>query len=86
TLYEGRLDELENRTGVPVVAIHRAALHRILTEALETGTLRFAMLCTDVAQYADSVTVQFANGESDSADLLVAADGIHSVVRKRNAN
>ena len=32
TLHEGRLDELETRVGTPVVAIHRAALHRILAE------------------------------------------------------
>lgn len=83
TLHEARLDELETRVGAPVVAIHRAALHRILAEALEAGRLRFAMPCVNVVQHADSVTVQFANGASDSADLLVGADGIRSTVRGR---
>ncbi len=37
----------------------------------------------DFEQSNDGVTLHFANGQRISADALIAADGIHSVVRKK---
>lgn len=82
-LYETSLDELETSCGAPVIAIHRAALHRILADALKPGALRFAMSCTGFAQDAHSVAIQFEGSRTVRADLLIGADGIHSVVRKQ---
>ncbi len=82
-LYETNLDELAARYGAPVIAIHRAALHRILADALKPGALRFAMPCTGFTQDAHSVTARFAHSAPARADLLIGADGIHSVVRKQ---
>lgn len=83
TLFDARADELESKYGEPAVAIHRADLHEILINALKPNTLRLDMNCARFEQNENIVTVHFENGESDSADVLVGADGIHSVVRKQ---
>lgn len=83
TLYEMNLDDLEAYCGMPVVAIHRAALHSIIANALKPGMLRLAMPCVGFTQDAGSVTVRFKNGLTDDADLLIGADGISSVIRRQ---
>lgn len=83
TLFDARVDEMESQYGEPVVAIHRAALHEILINALKPDTLRLNMECARFEQDENKITVYFKNGESDSADVLIGADGIHSVVRKQ---
>lgn len=63
--------------------IHRADLHRTLIEQLKPGTLQLNKGCADLKQTASSITLTFNDGSQAKADYLIAADGIHSVVRKK---
>ncbi|MCR8995541.1 NAD(P)-binding protein [Brevibacillus sp. 7WMA2] len=65
------------------VSIHRAELHQILLSALRPGTVILGKACSDTKQDEDGVTVTFADQTEVSGDYLLAADGIHSVVRKK---
>jgi salicylate hydroxylase len=74
---------LENWGG-PYLHVHRAALVDVLAGALaerSPGCLRTDAAVAALEQGEASVTVTLASGERLSGDLLVGADGIHSVVR-----
>lgn len=62
--------------------IHRPDLHEILYNHLQPNTVELDKRCESVEQNEQQVTVTFADGSQASADLLVAADGISSVVRQ----
>ena len=61
--------------------VHRAHLHDVLQEALPAGVVRYGVPVAGVEAGADGVRVTAEGGERLDADLLVGADGIHSVVR-----
>ena len=63
------------------VGIHRADLLALLAEELPPGTVRTGHRCTDFGQDADAATVGFGNGTSVTADVVIGADGIHSVLQ-----
>jgi 2-polyprenyl-6-methoxyphenol hydroxylase-like FAD-dependent oxidoreductase len=70
----------EARYGDPTIAVHRAALVTLLAEALEPGTLRLGLAASDVDAPAGRVVA--ADG-ARTAELVVAADGLHSPVRRK---
>jgi len=76
------LSVLERRFGAPQIVALRADVVRLLTEALPAGALRTGVTVTGVEPGEGSVTTGSA-GEELTADLVVAADGIHSAVRAR---
>jgi salicylate hydroxylase len=63
------------------VGIHRADLLALLADQLQQGTVRTGHRCTGFSQAAGRATVSFANGVSDTADVVIGADGIHSVMQ-----
>jgi 2-polyprenyl-6-methoxyphenol hydroxylase-like FAD-dependent oxidoreductase len=76
--------DIERRFGDPFVALHRAELHRILLESLDGVALHTDHRAVDVATGADSASVTFetpTGRHTAHADLVVAADGVHSPMR-----
>jgi len=63
------------------VGMHRADLLALLAARLPPGTVHTGHRCTGFGQDADGATVSFANGASATADVVIGADGIHSVLQ-----
>lgn len=61
--------------------IHRADLVAALASHLPPGVAKYGFECVAVEGNATGATAQFANGHSDTADVVIGADGIHSAVR-----
>ncbi|MFD3717147.1 FAD-dependent monooxygenase [Streptomyces sp. NPDC058674] len=74
---------LAARYGRPPLAVHRAALVAALTAALPEGAVRYATPVTAV-DHADTRPVVRTPAGDLPADLVVAADGIHSPLRHRH--
>ena len=63
------------------VGIHRADLLALLAGQLPSGTVRTGHRCTGFSQDEASATVGFADGNTATADVVIGADGIHSVLQ-----
>jgi salicylate hydroxylase len=63
------------------VGIHRADLLGLLAGQLPPGVLRTGHRCTGFRQDAASATAVFADGTTAPADVVIGADGIHSVLQ-----
>ena len=61
--------------------MHRADLVDMLAAALPPGMVHAGHRCNGFAQDGDTARVTFANGASAEADIVIAADGIHSELR-----
>lgn len=76
------LDVLRQTHG-PAFAFTRPALHEALLEGLEQlVTLRLNTGVTGVAEQADGVDVSLGGAPATRFDLVIGADGLHSVVRQ----
>src|SRR5215217_7898519 len=62
--------------------MHRADLVDILAGALPADVVHTGHRCTGFEQDGDGARVSFANGVVAEADLVIAADGIHSELRQ----
>lgn len=74
------------RHGVPYMTVHRADLHRILTERLaelDPGAMHLAERVTGFDEDERGVRLAFASGTQVAGDLLVGADGVRSLIRDR---
>jgi FAD-dependent urate hydroxylase len=67
--------------GHPHVCLPRRRLLERLTEGLPPAVIAYGRACTEVAQEGAEVRVVFADGSTESGDLLVGADGRSSVIR-----
>src|ERR1700722_6090936 len=63
------------------IGIHRADLLALLAGQLPPGTVRTGRRCTGFRQDAGSATAVFADGTTATADVMIGADGILSVLQ-----
>jgi salicylate hydroxylase len=79
-----RNDQILQQYGMATLQVHRADLHGLLMEAVranDPGCLCPGHEFFELEQDEAGVLVKFANGASDSADVLIGADGNASAVR-----
>jgi salicylate hydroxylase len=62
--------------------MHRADLLNALAAALPASSIRTGYRCVGLEQNADAAQLQFSNSEIAQADIVIAADGIQSVLQK----
>ncbi|MGQ0546652.1 MAG: FAD-dependent monooxygenase [Betaproteobacteria bacterium] len=73
------------RFGAAFYQVQRSDLHAHLRSALPADAIRLGMRCVAVESRADSATLRFADGSEAQADVVVGADGVHSIVRQHLA-
>ena len=62
--------------------VHRAEFQKLLADAQPEGTLHLGHRLSAARETNDRVQLTFANGATDEADLVIGADGIHSVLQR----
>jgi salicylate hydroxylase len=72
----------EQRYGSPQLTMHRADLMTALEDALPAGAVQLGRRVSALRPDGDRVTLEFTDGEQAQVDVLIGADGIHSVVRE----
>lgn len=79
-------DEAVARWGAPYLHSHRAdyiaALYDVL-QARAPGAVRLGARVTDFIEDGAGVAVTLADGSTFTADVLIGADGLHSIVREK---
>jgi 6-hydroxynicotinate 3-monooxygenase len=73
----------EDKYGAPQLLLHRADLHEALASVVPSEIINLNKKLAGFSEDADGVHLQFSDGSSADADLMIAADGVHSLVRDR---
>jgi len=76
------LEPLVTAVGERPYPVTRTDLQRLLLDALGAGKVQLGADCIALEQDADGATAIFADGRRASGDLVVAADGTHSALRR----
>lgn len=80
---ELHIERLNQKYGAAYFTVHRADLHDSLKQHLQPGTLETGKRLVDFEQSETGVAVYTEDGEMVEGKALIAADGIHSAVRKK---
>jgi 6-hydroxynicotinate 3-monooxygenase len=83
---EVRFDQIfgataEEKYGAPYLLGHRADLHEALVSAVPDGIVRLGHKVIGLDDTHDRVRLRFADGTTATHDAVVAADGVHSIVK-----
>jgi salicylate hydroxylase len=81
TISRTRRGDFRKTFGAPNLTVHRADLLAVLRGALKDADIRLGKRAVAVESGDRSAVVRFADGSEIEADVVVGADGIHSVVR-----
>ena len=81
-LFAQQLGEMRTRQRGHTWTMHRTDLLEVLRSAVPDEAIKLGRRCTGVTQDDGGVTLTFSSGSPVRADVVVAADGIHSVLRE----
>jgi salicylate hydroxylase len=76
--FKGRMEQM---FGAPYYMAHRADLHQLLLSSVPESSIHTACECIAVENRTDCAVLRLAGGQEIEADVVLGADGIHSVVR-----
>lgn len=79
-------EDCRQRFGAPYWMVHRGDLHRVLLDALRQRSPQALRLHTRVVRAQNTgtgVRLVLADGTPHQADALLAADGVHSILREQ---
>lgn len=71
-----------DRYGTAYCTVHRGDLHALQITALNEGTLHFDKKLKQIEDSGSDVHLEFEDGTSTRADIVIGADGINSRVRE----
>jgi salicylate hydroxylase/6-hydroxynicotinate 3-monooxygenase len=74
-------DAAERKFGAPYLLAHRGDLHAALASAVPDECIKLGHRLVGLDETKDGVRLTFADGTVAVADAVIAADGVHSVVR-----
>ena len=77
-----QLNKFDHEFGVKAVAIHRATLHKLLLSHLGDTPIYLNKKLKSLKQSNGKVYLNFMDESHHIADIVIGADGIHSVVRQ----
>ncbi|MFD0265984.1 FAD-dependent monooxygenase [Streptomyces sp. NPDC127106] len=72
----------ERQFRAPYLTVHRGDLHRMLAGLLPAARVHTGKELTGFREGPDGVRLEFADGTTAEADVLIGADGVHSAVRR----
>lgn len=75
------LAPVTEQTGQRPYPVARADLQQLMMDAVGAANIRLGRQLVDIADDGETVTATFADGTTDTADLLIGADGARSIVR-----
>lgn len=73
-------DDIERQYGSPYLHVHRGDLHDVLVAAVGDVNLNHRVIGVDA--HPGRMVVAFAGGDTTTADVVIGADGVHSMVRE----
>ena len=74
-------ESAEQKFGAPYLLAHRGDLHAALASAVPAECIRLGHKLIGLDEESDRIKLTFANGTIATADAVVGADGVHSIVR-----
>ncbi|MDH4190161.1 MAG: FAD binding domain-containing protein [Betaproteobacteria bacterium] len=81
----GQDGKLLGKVALPQILTAWGRIYHMLKDALPAGRCHFGRTLERIEQDGGSVSAIFADGQRETGDLLVAADGIRSTVRRQYA-
>ncbi|OFW35233.1 MAG: hypothetical protein A3F70_07860 [Acidobacteria bacterium RIFCSPLOWO2_12_FULL_67_14] len=71
----------ESLFGAPYLCMHRGDLHEALLAGVPAASVHLQKKLAGIDERGSQVRLSFEDGTSAHADLLIGADGVHSIVR-----